>query len=706
MMGGVFLSNKNYDDKNIKILDFIATFFRKHFIISVVLVLIIPILSMSFLSIFVKLGCMIIRTGELKIDFNNAIDIGDYIYWYSCFLLIEVTTIFSYVLWKSSEKSNNLAEEIKKREDNKDKEYVRENALIVYFDLLIGLDDLRKLYTYHVLGNKKYYLNPPKELFFSDEWIKNVAVLKNKLSTNGIKTIYDLYGKLLTIRGLLDEKQKDKDLSTDDIKALFLEVFENRIPGVLDYFYVEDIRKIMKVEYLILLNTIEVLTCNTIDIKSKNDTVILSNQYYKGALENGVLHGAGKYFDIKENEVEGNEEKVSEELDDIKKDKITFSGTFKNNKFIYGNRTEYNANGDLWYRCVIENSKLKEDDIILYKNDKELYRGSIKEGKYSTGKGVLHLKEYEGNDELQKYLLGERWYESLDFVFVYDGDFKDGNFHGNGKIIYTKKFYHKKSRGNNELLKENTILCEGEFQNNYLINGHGKVIEKNKNGIFEGRWVDGEIQDGIYRSFDGYYYIENITRLKSKDETVNNNELTNDNKAYLGFTLFKGNGTIHYSKDIISYKGEMLGFDCNGKGIKFFKNDKNQICYDGYFKKSSYHGIGIEYYDNEKHSVKFEGMFESDKYKSGKQYNEEGDLMLKGDFEDSKLKNGLVYRVAGFKATNYVSGFSLKECTCEGEFKDFEPVYGCLIIDKNGDKIGTLRKSSDSKYKLVNNEDN
>lgn len=685
-MKGVWsLSNNNSEDKNIKILNFIASFFKKHFILSILLVLLLPIFFMSLLASLAKLGCIFIKAGESIIKFQT-ISIGDYIYWYSCFLVIEVTAIFSYVLWKSSEKNNYLSEQIKKREDNRDNEIVRENALIVYFDLLMGLDDLRKLYSYHVLGEKKYYPNPPKELFLSSEWIKNVAVLKNKLSTNDIRTVYNLYGKLLTIKERFINE--NKDLPINDIKELFLEVFENRIPGVLDYFYIEDIRKIMKSEYLILLNVIEMLTYNTLNIETKNDIVNLSNQYYyKGNLQNGVLSGYGEYFNIHENEVESNLENAVHKIDNVKRDRVTFDGEFNNNKFISGSRTEYYDNGQLWYCCFINKSKLLEEYIIIYKDGSELYRGAIKEGKYLTGKGILHLKELEENDELKHYLFGERGYQYRKPAFMYKGEFEDGNFHGDGRIIYTRELLNEKFREGNELLKNEIILCKGEFQDNYLINGCGIIIKGN--GIFEGEWVDGEIQNGTYRSFDGIYHIEKITRLEFINESEKHEELSPSDKANLGFSIFKGIGNIYTRKSLILYKGEMRGFERDGKGV--------------------------EYYNNEKHSIKFEGIFENGKYKSGKQYDENSELMFDGEFESMLLKNGFVYRTAGFKVTNYVSefstlewsvrGFLLHECTCEGEFKDFNPLDGCLVINENNDNIGILKKSINSKYIIVFDKD-
>ncbi|WP_407308787.1 hypothetical protein [Desulfosporosinus sp. SB140] len=83
---------------------------------------------------------------------------------------------------------------------------IRENALIVYYDLFLGLSDLKKLYIHELNPN---YMDIPSRMYFSNEWIKNVAIIANKLDSN-VDIIYKLYGDLETLRDLT------KDMSEFD----------------------------------------------------------------------------------------------------------------------------------------------------------------------------------------------------------------------------------------------------------------------------------------------------------------------------------------------------------------------------------------------------------------------------------------------------------------------------------------------------------
>lgn len=95
----------------------------------------------------------------------------------------------------------------KKANQEAENHIVRENAIIVYFDLYLGLNDLKKLY----IGCKSNdNSNTPIRLYFSNEWIKNVAMLE-KYIRDHVSEIYLLYGELLTIADLLGSNMSAKD---------------------------------------------------------------------------------------------------------------------------------------------------------------------------------------------------------------------------------------------------------------------------------------------------------------------------------------------------------------------------------------------------------------------------------------------------------------------------------------------------------------
>lgn len=68
---------------------------------------------------------------------------------------------------------------------------LKENSLIVYYDLVLGLTDLKKLY----IGIKDIqFRDTPTKMFFSKEWIKNVAKISGTIKNTD--KIYKLYGYL------------------------------------------------------------------------------------------------------------------------------------------------------------------------------------------------------------------------------------------------------------------------------------------------------------------------------------------------------------------------------------------------------------------------------------------------------------------------------------------------------------------------------
>lgn len=76
---------------------------------------------------------------------------------------IIITGIFSYVLLKTSVRGYEVAEAVKSLEENRDKEIVRQNALIIYYELLTGYSNLRELYISVVLEGA---LPNPNRMFF------------------------------------------------------------------------------------------------------------------------------------------------------------------------------------------------------------------------------------------------------------------------------------------------------------------------------------------------------------------------------------------------------------------------------------------------------------------------------------------------------------------------------------------------------------
>ena len=100
-----------------------------------------------------------------------------------------------------------------------------ENSLIVYYDLFFGIADLKKLYIN--IHNTKY-TNYPVKMFFSNEWIKNVAKISG--DEKDTEKIFLLYGDLESISNGIDTK--NKLLSKNEEEPFSLKNMENLIDVV------------------------------------------------------------------------------------------------------------------------------------------------------------------------------------------------------------------------------------------------------------------------------------------------------------------------------------------------------------------------------------------------------------------------------------------------------------------------------------------
>lgn len=177
------------------------------------LVMIAPFIFLIPLSLIVFLSLLNKNILHLSLNISKS----DYIYYYIYTLTIIVSGTLSYMVYKVTTRSNNIAEENAKlsqktielqqflveKENNRDKQRIKESALIVYYDLYLGLRDIKKLYiTCNKNGIKEIQ---PKRLFFNDNWIERTAIISTDVRLSEIiKNIYELYGELLIIKDFLE----------------------------------------------------------------------------------------------------------------------------------------------------------------------------------------------------------------------------------------------------------------------------------------------------------------------------------------------------------------------------------------------------------------------------------------------------------------------------------------------------------------------
>ena len=165
------------------------------------------------------------------------------------------------------------------------------------------------------------------------------------------------------------------------------------------------------------------------------------------------------------------------------------------------------------------------------------------------------IDSIKNNNKYDKIFYGEN-------VF-YEGDFKNGQFNGYGKLV-EEDFYYI-----------------GQWSDS-LRNGKGILYKEDKKIIFEGDFMNDK--------YHGYGKI-----------------VLNNNKIYIGNFLkgkFYGKGKLYYEDGTIEYEGDFVNdyFEGNGKYIY-----KDNSTYYGEFYKNFRHGKGI-YYNGDK-SIKYEGDF-------------------------------------------------------------------------------------------------
>ena len=180
-----------------------------------------------------------------------------------------------------------------------------------------------------------------------------------------------------------------------------------------------------------------------------------------------------------------------------------------------------------------------------------------------------------------------------------------------GKIIYEGELKNDKKEGFGKCNFNDKILYIGEWSNN-LINGKGKLLNKNKNIIYEGEFVNGKFEgNGKYFYKNGEKYIGQFSENKRN-----------------------GKGIMYYSNGKIQYEGNFVNDKYEGEGKYYYKNEKYYI---GQFSKNKKNGNGIIYYKNG--NINYIGDFKDDKFEGNGKYIFENGNYYVGEWSDNK-RNG------------------------------------------------------------------
>ena len=205
---------------------------------------------------------------------------------------------------------------------------------------------------------------------------------------------------------------------------------------------------------------------------------------YSGEKQNGNRNGQGTYSLVNGNKYEG-------KWEDNKMNGIgvyTFDNCQYNGEFY---------NGDLSGEGVW--IKLSEwgDTIEIKKGN--FINGNFIQGnvKIDINRGVYRASRYEG-EWMNKAMHGFGKLSSYIYNGGYEGEFRDGGFHGEGRYLYQNENFFFNYQGDwesdnmhgNGTLTTNDFIYNGEFKYDEF-HGYGKMILKDGE-ILEGEWEVGE----------------------------------------------------------------------------------------------------------------------------------------------------------------------------------------------------------------------
>ncbi|OJE46310.1 hypothetical protein BAQ44_04245 [Bacillus mobilis] len=391
------------------------------------------------------------------------------------FYTFGTTFVFSYLVWKASKGSLAVSEKLQKLEFQREEEITRENALIVYYDLQRGITNLQDIYINYELKGLEA---KPSKIYFSTDWIKNVANLRDQLTEQELNKVYKLYEQFHVLQNLLEKHESntyDEELKTQ-LKILTEEVFANFIPlQVLKKHNVSSANELVNIDLYVILKKIYRFTFPSSKRKTKKnestglyETTLNGNLFFTGDNEE-LFIGKGTLYNTNK--------------------EVKCSGEFKETQFNKGLIYGYYSQG---YKFYIANySRSLEPDELEHVTVYQL--SSVRTDKYYYSGQIKHGKIYDGISTLF----------NMDHDIIYQGKIKDGYRDGKG-ISYDFKG-EKEFEG---IWKEDYIYNGTQYSNGKkLFEGEFKIVKDPS--AFSGKRA--KPWDGAVTNYDISYEVKDFT---------------------------------------------------------------------------------------------------------------------------------------------------------------------------------------------------
>ena len=279
-----------------------------------------------------------------------------------------------------------------------------------------------------------------------------------------------------------------------------------------------------------------------------------------------------------------------------------------------GSKNKSENYGDFIYSAI----NIIKDDIRIKRNT-----GKYINRKYIWDDDKYYIGEFKNNLPNGK---GIKYYSNGNIL--YEGNFINGKFNGNGKYYYDDGDYFI-----------------GEYKNG-LRNGKGTMYYSNGKIMYEGDWINDKAEGNgkaIYEN-DEYY----IGQCK--------NGLPN------------GKGAIYYSNELLKYEGDWINGKFEGNGKYIYENNEYYI---GEWKNGLKHGKGIYYY--KRGEIGYEDIWNDDKLSGkGTYLFKKGDKYIRQFEDDSSNKKEINHSLvkAKIKDSDSLSENLLRCEVCVNEHQE------------------------------------
>ena len=417
--------------------------------------------------------------------------------WILSIYSIIVTAVFSYMVWKINEKSLNISEELKnieqtsdrenrilterslsiseelKRiEENREFENKREKALIVYYDLQRGFSIILNLYLKFNIKDPKIIL---EKVYFSENWIENVASLRKELNNKDIQDLYYIYNALYTIQNYLEDAV-ESDKFVEYLEKIAREFFVDFLPlELLKYLRESNVDELLSVEKYLLLHKLYKLTFNSTEITKIDEKVFISDVNHYEIISGDYYNGEGIIYNSSGNE--------------------KLRGYIVNGVFATGTYTGWNSTVSKLFQInyeTISDTRLIQH-AFLTNNIIKPFSDPLIKATYYNG------KPFEGRT-IKMHSNGN---------IAFWGEISNGEINGEGKFFDQKellKFEGKcinSQRINGKLYNKGKLIFEGQF--NEGLPWNGKVYNKDFNSLYVKKFT-GVISEGKPVEGQGYIF--------------------------------------------------------------------------------------------------------------------------------------------------------------------------------------------------------